>query len=183
MRVFLRPRGFASVAPGSELRLGQVAEVIGGDRLSELPLGPGPAAGRYRVLALTELVRAVSAAAPDADIRVLGVDDVVVRGRRPPRAWAWLLAAVAWLLLFVGATVTILNFHADVNMPAVHREIYRLLTGRVSAHPLLLEIPYAVGVGVGVAVFLRPWRGEPGPLELEAARYERGLHAYLRDRP
>jgi stage V sporulation protein AA len=96
---------------------------------------------------------------------------------------AWLLAAAAWLLLFVGAAVTILNFHADVNMPAVHREIYRLLTGRTAAHPLLLEIPYAVGVGVGIVVFLRPRRGEPGPLELEAARYERGLHAYLRERP
>ncbi|HVB09456.1 MAG TPA: stage V sporulation protein AA, partial [Bacillota bacterium] len=92
------------------------------------------------------------------------------------------LAAAAWLLLLVGATMTILNFHADVNMPAAHRELYRLLTGHTVAHPLLLEVPYALGVGIGVLLFFRPRGGEPGPLDLEAARYERSLHAYLRER-
>ncbi len=182
MRIFLRPRAFASVASGGQLRLGQLADIVGGEGLADLPLGPAPAPGRYRVLPLTDLVRAVAAVAPDADVRVLGEHDVVVRGRRARQRWAWLLAVAAWLLLFVGATVTILNFHADVNMAAVHREIYRLLTGRSAEHPLLLEIPYAVGVGVGVLLFFRPRSGEPGPLELETARYERGLHAYLRER-
>ena len=182
MRVFLRPHAFASVAPGAEVRLEQVADVLGGDGLAGLSLGPGPAPGRYRVLSLTDLVRAVAAAAPEADIRVLGAHDVVVRGRLTRSRWAWPLAAGAWLLLFVGAAVTILNFHADVNMAAVHREIYRLLTGRTAEHPLLLEIPYACGVAAGVLLFFRPRGGEPGPLELEAARYERDLHAYLRER-
>jgi stage V sporulation protein AA len=184
MRVFLRPRPLVTVEPGEDVRLGRVADVVGdAPGLADVPVGKGPAPGRYQVLPLPELVRTAAEAAPAADIRVLGAEDVVLRGRREPSRFAVLLAGAAWLLLLVGAAATLLNFHADVNMPAAHRELYRLLTGRTVQHPLLLEIPYSLGVGMGILLFFRPRGGEPGPLELETARYERSLHAYLRGRP
>jgi stage V sporulation protein AA len=183
MRIFLRPRSFVTVPPGGDVRLAEVADIVtDGSGLGGVRVGEGPAAGRYRVLPLTSVVRAVSEAAPEAEIHILGANDVVLRGRTAAPRLGGLLAAAAWLLLLVGGAMTMLNFHADVGMSAAHRELYRLLTGHTADHPLLLEIPYAVGVGLGVLLFFRPRGGEPGPLELETARYERSLHAYLRGR-
>lgn len=82
------------------------------------------------------------------------------------------------MLLAVGAATAILNFHADVNMAVTHREIYRLLTGRRADRPLLIELPYTIGVAAGILVFFFQFRrprdgaGEPSPLEVEMAQYE-----------
>ena len=128
-------------------------------------------------------VGAVHRAAPEVRWQVVSACDAVVGGTRPPRPTDIALGVAAWLLLFIGAATTLLNFHADVNMPAVHRELYFLATVRHSARPLAVEIPYTIGVGLGAMPFFSlPGKRLPGPLELEVEQYERRLRTYRRDR-
>ena len=47
-----------------------------------------------------------------------------------------------------------MNFHADVSMLAVHQRIYELMTGKKVDHPLILQIPYSIGIGAGMVHFL-----------------------------
>ena len=184
--ILLRER--TVLPPQVPLALGAVAELHGPEdavrRAAAAPLGQAPASGDHRVLAVLEMLAAAQAAAPEVDWRVVGDRAAVVEapGSRRGRLW---LGALAWLLLFVGAATTLLDFHADVNMPAAHRELYYLATGRHSAHPLIVEVPYAIGLGLGALLFfLAPGaaRGEPGPLELELWRYERVLRSFWRER-
>ena len=185
---YLRVRAVATCAPGQPLTVGDVAELRGPPgsvvRAGAAPLGCAPGPGRHLVVSVLDVLAAVRRAAPGADWRVIGARDALVEGRadRRPRWW---LGVAAWVLLCIGAATTLLNFHADVNMPAAHRELYRLATGRGSAHPFAVEVPYAVGVGLGALLFLvgpRHPGGDPGPLELEAARYRQRLRAYWRGR-
>jgi stage V sporulation protein AA len=70
-------------------------------------------------------------------------------------------------------------------MPAAHRELYYIATGRRVQHPLAIEIPYAVGIGAGVLLFFSLPTGsgaEPGPLELEMDRHRDLLRGYWRER-
>jgi len=186
---YLRVRPVVRVSPGASLALGDLAEVEGPGEAAEAvrrqPFGPAPEAGGHRVVGGLEVAAAARKAAPAVRWQVVGDRDAVVLARAPSRRTHWALGAAAWLLLLIGAATTLINFHADVNMPAAHRELYFLATGRRSNRPLVVEIPYAVGVGLGALLFFAVPRGaggDPGPLEMEMAQYEERLLAYLRSR-
>ena len=76
-----------------------------------------------------------------------------------------------------------MNFHADVSMATVHQKLYAIITGREVVHPLLLQIPYSLGLGSGMILFFnrffkRRLNEEPDPLELEMYRYDDSIHDY-----
>ncbi len=174
--------------PGAPLCVADVADLEGPpaavSRARGAPLGNAPVGRIPRVVAPLEVVAAVRRVAPDIHWEVLG-GDVLVRPARPVRVPRWLLGAAVWVLLFLGAATTLLDFHADVNMPAAHRELYYIATGRRVQHPLAIEIPYAVGIGVGVLLFFslpRGAGGDPGPLELELEGHRARLRGYWRQR-
>ncbi len=183
---YLRPRPFVRVRAGTLLRLGDLAEVEAPEpvrgRVRDAPWGRGPAAGRHHVVSLLALLRRARRLAPGIQWQPLGHRDVVVEAEARSGPGRWLLGVLVWCLLFVGAGTTLMNFHADVNMPAAHRMLYYLATGRRSERPLIIEIPYAVGLALGSLLFFAAPRGggDPGPLQLEVARYEQRLRAYWR---
>jgi stage V sporulation protein AA len=189
-RLYLKPRRLVRAAPGRILSLEDMAELQADDgalleRAAATPAGRCPPAG-FAVVPLLSLLTRARQAVPGADVHLVGSDDVVLEAVAPPSPWRWLAGAAAWLLLLVGAAVAMINFHADVNMPAAHQELYRLLTGRNAVRPAALEVPYAIGVGLGVLLFFhRPGRGrgagEPSPLDLAVRAYEGSLSAYFRD--
>jgi len=92
----------------------------------------------------------------------------------------------AWLVLFLGTTMTMMNFHFDVNMQEVHVRIHYLLTGEQVKQPLFIQIPYALGIAVGMLLFLNEsflhkHKKGPTPLELEMYHYEKNVASYLAD--
>ena len=61
---------------------------------------------------------------------------------------------LVWLLLFIGAALAIIYFHEDVSMQQVHQRLYYMITGEFKAQPLLFQIPYSLGLGLGMVLFL-----------------------------
>src|SRR5699024_11873984 len=87
---------------------------------------------------------------------------------------------IAWLILFVGTAMTIINFHYDVSMLEVHQKLHFLFTGENVQHPLWLQIPYSIGLGIGMILFLNNWfkkqlNEESSPLELELFTYQQKI--------
>lgn len=90
------------------------------------------------------------------------------------------------VLLFIGSLLAVLYFHADVDMNLAHSIIYRAISGETLEKPLLMIIPYSLGVGIGIAVFfdvfnIKNKKHKPGPLELELYQAEREMKEYLTD--
>lgn len=84
-----------------------------------------------------------------------------------------LRAALAFLLLLMGSALAITWFHADVNMLSAQKDLYRFLTGSEPANILLIVIPYALGVGLGVALFysLIGHKKTVSPLDIQLDKY------------
>ncbi len=89
-------------------------------------------------------------------------------------------------VLFFGAAITIIYFHEDVNMAKTMEKLYHLITGKHKENPLLLAIPYSVGLGIGIITFFsriptsnKRRRKEPGPLEVEMFLYDKEMTDYL----
>lgn len=89
-----------------------------------------------------------------------------------------------WFLLFFGSALAIMNFHDDVSMKSVHEKIYTIITGKKDAKPLLFQIPYSIGLGMGMIlffnhVFKKRINEEPSPLEVEMFNYQMDLDNYV----
>ena len=80
--------------------------------------------------------------------------------------------------------MAIMNFHDDVSMQSVHQKIYTIITGKKKTKPLLFQIPYSIGLGVGMIfffnhVFKKRMNEEPSPLEVEMFNYQMDLDQYV----
>jgi stage V sporulation protein AA len=91
---------------------------------------------------------------------------------------------LVWIILFVGSGLAIMNFHTDVSMQEVHERIYYLVTGRHENQPLILQIPYSIGIGTGMILFFnhlfkKRFNEEPSPMELEMFLYQEAIDQYV----
>jgi stage V sporulation protein AA len=122
---------------------------------------------------------------PELDVRVLGplytiIETETPRSRLPKKIFVLIIA----IFLFTGSGLAIMNFHTEVNMKRVHERIYFIVTGHKSSNLLLLQIPYSIGIGVGMVLFLnhvfkRRFNEEPSPMELEMFQYQEMIDQYV----
>lgn len=186
--VFVRVRNRITLLPGEPLTIGKLAEIATEEELEakikELELGTAPkTAGKPLIISALEMLYRIKKAYPQTNIHFLGGTDtlIFIEQNRKTKQPSYILVFVVALLLFVGSAMAIMNFHADVSMPLVHQRVYYLLTGKVEKNPLVLQIPYSIGVGMGLLVFFnhafkRKFNEEPSPLEVEMFLYQQNIN-------
>lgn len=188
--VYVRMRRRAVVRPGAVIRLGDVARLVTEKelqiRLEKLALHKVTAGdGNMVLIDMLQVVKAIREAEPGIVIETFGEPHVLLEispaGEVKPRR---IVLALAWLLLFFGSGMAMMNFHADVNMPAVQKRITELITGKDGAHPWLFQIPYSIGVGMGMLLFFnrllrKRLNDEPNPLEVEMFMYQENVNHYV----
>ena len=188
--VYLRLKKKVRVSPGQKLRLGDIAQVLADESVMSIVrlevYQSSLQDGNLVVVDVLDVIERIRRVHPELDIRSVGpaqtIIETEVRRRIPPTVWV----AMIWLLLFVGSGLALMNFHTDVSMKSVHQRIHYLDTGKHEARPLILQIPYSLGIGVGMILFFnhlfkRRFNDEPSPLELEMYLYEENLNQYVID--
>lgn len=90
------------------------------------------------------------------------------------------------ITLFFGAALGIMYFHEDVNMSSALEKLYYTFSGEKKPNPLIMNIPYSIGLGVGMIVFFtkiysksKRRRMEPGPLDIELFLYDNDMEGYI----
>lgn len=187
--LYIRLRKHVCVRRGESIYLGRIAQLLV-DPDYEEPLrnmllhNPNDCEGNKILIDMMLIVKIVKKQYPFLQIEHFGEPHCLVEiceSRKPPNL---LQIAAVWLLLFIGSGLAIMNFHADVSMAAVHQRIYQLLTGKWAEHPLLLQIPYSIGIGIGMIVFFnhlfkKKFNEEPSPLEVEMFLYQENVNMYV----
>jgi stage V sporulation protein AA len=117
-------------------------------------------------------------------VQTIGASQTIVEILYEKKKLSPLLFSVVWLLLFIGAGLAIMNFHEDVSMQQVHQRIYKIVTGKSNEQPLLLQIPYSLGLGLGMVLFFnhlfkKRINEEPSPLEVEIFNYQLDVDQYV----
>lgn len=135
------------------------------------------------VIDLSSIVERITKKYP-IDIQAIGPSQTIIEVVPEQKKNNTILFVIVWLLLFVGSALTIMNFHEDVSMPAVHQKIYKLITGNEIERPLILQIPYSFGLGLGMVLFFnhffkKRFNDEPSPLEVEMFNYQQDLDQYV----
>ncbi|EMT47296.1 stage V sporulation protein AA [Anoxybacillus flavithermus] len=186
--VFLKMRHRIQVQPNATVRLGDVAQVIANERMDELrrvPIYTVQKKDRNIVIIdVMHVMKTLLAVVPHVDIQSLGPSQTIVEVVYEKKRWGYLYVPVVWLLLFVGSGLAIMNFHEDVSMQQVQQRLYRVITGKEVVKPLWFQIPYSLGLGLGMILFFNHFfkkriNEEPSPLEVEMFQYQQSLDQYV----
>lgn len=188
--VYIRLRSRIRIPRGKGVTLGDIAHLLTSPeqeeaRLHELELlHPGPMDGNLILIDVLQVIPAIRRVLPQANVELIGsghtLVEVIEGNGKPSKS----LFVLVWILLFFGSALTIMNFHADVNMQEVQIRIVEMLTGTRDEHPYLFQIAYSLGIGFGMTVFFnhifkKKWNEEPTPLEVEMFLYQQNVDQYV----
>jgi len=120
---------------------------------------------------------------PEIEWKLLGPSQSLLKIQARDASGHLWKAIIVWIILFIGTGMTIMNFHYDVSMQEVQQKIHVLLTGVENEFPLLIQIPYSFGLGIGMLLFFNYWfkkklTDEPSPLEIELFNYQQQIDTY-----
>ncbi len=188
--VYLRMRYRIQVRPEKLITIGDIAQVISETedlslKIKNIPLYQISAKDKnIVVLDVMAVIKNICKYYPQLDIQTLGPSQSLVEIVFKKKKYKIVYFVAIWFLLFVGAALTIMNFHEDVSMQAVHQKLYHIITGEEVEKPLLLQIPYSIGLGLGMILFFnhifkKRINEEPSPLEVEMFNYQQDLDNYL----
>lgn len=118
------------------------------------------------------------------DIQTIGPSQTIIEVMYKKKGVFIPFFLLIWFLLFFGSAMGIMNFHDDVSMQSVQERLYTIITGEKNTKPLLFQIPYSVGLGLGMIlffnhVFRKRINEEPSPLEVEMFNYQQDLDSYV----
>ena len=173
------------VQPQQKIYLSEIAQIIADPEIkkqfSKLLLHEVSESDRNIIIIdVIQVVTEITKLYPKLGIEMLGPTQTIVEVVFKKKKYSLPLFLLTWFLLFFGAALTIMNFHEDVGMQVVHQKIYAMITGREEEKPLLFQIPYSIGLGVGMIIFFnhvfkKRLNEEPSPLEVEMFNYQMDL--------
>ncbi|NQX58947.1 stage V sporulation protein AA [Paenibacillus qinlingensis] len=187
--LYIRLRRKARIRKGQTVRLHHIAQLFVEPEyeqaLNELIIHqPQQEDGNRVLIDMLLIIRKVKKRFPELQVEHFGEPHVLLEIYTDNKKANPLLIGIVWLLLFIGSGLAIMNFHADVSMLAVHQRIYELMTGKKVDHPLILQIPYSIGIGAGMVLFFnhlfkKKFNEEPSPLEVEMFMYQENINHYV----
>ncbi|HHY71691.1 MAG TPA: stage V sporulation protein AA [Bacillus bacterium] len=187
--IYIRMRLRLQALPQSIITIADVAQMIGQEEtikeIGALSLHQISKSDRnIVVIDIMEVITTIQTFNPLIDIQTIGptqtIIDVMYKQKKPTIAFIVLV----WFLLFIGSAIAIMNFHEDVSMQQVHQKLFYIITGENLQKPLLLQIPYSLGLGIGMILFFnhlfrKRLNEEPSPLEVEMFKYQQDLDQYV----
>jgi len=177
------------VIENSIVRLGDVAKIRGNEidvsQLNEIIIHQiQKNDGSHVMIDILDIVPLIQKIEPDLSIEIVGVTmcilEIIPSKKNENKLFFWFV----WILLFVGSSLAIIYFHEDVSMQKVQQRIHYMITGNYSRKPLLFQVPYSLGLGIGMVLFFNHWfkkrlNEEPSPLEVEMFQYQRSLDEFM----
>ncbi|MDR1663438.1 MAG: stage V sporulation protein AA [Clostridiales bacterium] len=195
MDIYIKPAKKTSITGKTRLTVGDVAEVVAetavAEKIKKIILTEIRQTGKANYLvSVTDIIQAIQKKYPEAAIHNVGAQDTVVRyAPKPARGnpvLQWLKVAFVTLVLFTGSSTAIMSFHTDAQIPEVFQNYYKIFFGEEKERPLIIEIPYSVGLATGILVFYNHFMGkkmtdDPTPIEVEMALYENDINDTVTD--
>ena len=185
--IYIKMRNRLKVSPTYEVKLGDVAQLAGDaavvQSLQDEVIYKITARDKtHVVIDVMKIIEIIRRKTAHIQINLLGSGQTLVEIIYEKSTSDFL--GLVWLLLFIGAALAIIYFHEDVSMQQVHQRLYYMITGEFKAQPLLFQIPYSLGLGLGMVlffnhVFQKRINEEPSPLEVEMFQYQQSLDQYV----
>lgn len=187
--IFIRLRNRIQVKVNDTIHLNDVALIIAPEsilvQLQKLKVYQVTKVDKnFIVLDSMHLLKEIMKITKELEIQIIGPTQTIIEVITEKKKVSKPIFLLVWLILFIGSGFTIMNFHEDVSMQIVHQKLVFLLTGLEDTSPLVFQIPYSIGLGLGMIlffnhVFKKKINEEPSPLEVEIFNYQQAIDQYV----
>lgn len=133
------------------------------------------------LVSIMDIIKAVTNLEPKATVVNTGETNVIVEFEPYPRKenklFTWFKIVAISSILFFGAATAIMSFHTDGEIPKIMKGYYYMFFDMDEEVPYILEIPYSIGLAVGIIVFFNHFSKmkitmDPTPIEVQMTTYE-----------
>jgi len=188
MDIYIKPKKKVSLSNREDILIGDVADIVATkdivDKLKKKKLADIPQDKKKDnfLICVTDIIKLIKKSYPDYTVNNVGEMDTWVQHlakKSPDRPWLkWLKIAFVVAVLFIGSSTAIMSFHTDGQMPKIFERYYSLFFGEEKTNPALINVPYSIGLAVGIVVFYNHFMGkkitdDPTPIEVEMEQYDR----------
>lgn len=195
MDIYIKPVEKVQVVQKRNVQLRDVAEVF----LDGQTAGEAEKLVVFRVpeekkktylVSVMDIIRELSRQYPGASVSNVGEMDILVEYLPEPEKerplWTAAKVLVICLIVFAGATTTIMCFHSDTQLPLIFQNMYYIFFGENRDMPAMLSVPYSVGLVLGIIIFFNHFSKitlteDPTPIEIEMTTYEKEANASIID--
>lgn len=141
---------------------------------------------KYDVIHLGEVIEEVNNRFPKLRLNFLKPEDIIIffDSYKKDRT-KYIRVFIVAVVVLMGSIMGIMNFHADVNMAHSQFMMVNAITKDAKSYMSYFQIPYSIGIGIGVALFFNKFipnysRGEPSPLDLKMVSLNKEIENQLR---
>lgn len=187
--IYIRMRHRVQVRPRDTVYLRDLAQIIAEERilaaLKELPIyDVSDQDNNIVVIDVMEVIQKVNEAIINIEVQAIGPSQSIIEVIYKKKGVSIPFFILIWFLLFFGSALAIMYFHEDVSMQETQQRLYYIITGKMVKKPLLFQVPYSFGLGLGMIlffnhVFRKRLNEEPSPLEVEMFNYQQDLDRYV----
>lgn len=187
--IYIRMRNRCQIKQQGPVYLQDIAQIIADDhvlhnlqKLSVYQIKPEDR--NIIIVDAMRVITRITKSFPEIEVQIIGPSQTIVEVVLTKKRISIPGFLLIWFLLFFGAALTIINFHEDVSMQAAQQRLYTIITGKEEAKPLLFQIPYSFGLGLGMVLFFNHFfrkriNEEPSPLEVEMFNYQQDIDQYV----
>lgn len=139
------------------------------------------------VISSLKIIELIKSKHQNLDITPMGSVDFLVSYEtksKENKLLTFFKVAIVCIILFFGASFTIMTFNNDVSVSKLFSTLYENLTGLSSNNHTTLELGYSIGIPLGILIFYnhfgkRRITTDPTPIEIEMRLYENDINTTL----
>jgi stage V sporulation protein AA len=186
MEIYIKPKKKAALVNREEILISDVAEIVAAEgtiaKIGKMKLASVDKREKNYLVSVTDIIKKISKAYPDATINNVGEMDTWVHCRfkegKASSTLMWVRAFFVSLILMVGAATAIMSFHTDGQIPKVFERFHTMIFGVQQSNPPIIAIPYSIGLAFGIIIFYNHFFGkkitdDPTPIEVEMQTYDK----------
>ncbi|MCL2285036.1 MAG: stage V sporulation protein AA [Firmicutes bacterium] len=189
MDIYIKPKKKVTLYERTEVLIQDVADVVATKEVAGkikkmrlLTIDNSAGKKQNHLISVTDIITVIQKTYPNFTVNNVGEPDTWVQymtKKSYDRAWLkWLKIAAVVLVLFIGSSTAIMSFHTDGQVPKVFEKYYSIFFGEEKQNPGIINIPYSIGLGLGIIVFYNHFMGkkltgDPTPIEVEMEQYDR----------
>ena len=141
------------------------------------------------IVSVIDVINSIDKALPGNTINNVGEMDTIIEfSKQIEKNKLWLYSKLLFvaLVLFAGSATAIMSFHSDAQMSTVFENYYYIFFGERIENPAVINLPYALGLAVGIIVFFNHFgnkklTSDPTPIEVELSVYEDDVNTNIID--
>ena len=189
--IYIKPAKKVTISERQGILIEDVAEVVATADVAEkvnvmklIEIHKDSEKKKSYLVSVTDIIKKIKKTYPEYTVNNVGEMDTLVQysaQKSQDHTWLkWLRVALVLVVLFVGSATAIMSFHSDGQMPKIFEQYYRMFYGEEKSNPLIVNIPYSIGIAVGIIVFYNHFMGkkitdDPTPIEVEMELYEKDV--------